>query len=276
MLRARVDPRTDGSQHQAAAIPTWRIWVFRVIAGLAGCVFLFTLPQALSPWRAVTLSNTSGVHDLNLHRWSAALAGGPDLGMAAVLLYLAWRPMRAPLLLQWLALAVLIFLAANVPFVGLYAAVIALPVVLVLVAYPDPRALLRTPWTDGVRLPVLALGVLVAAFLLPDSARALAAQLGGTDELARNYDAASNAEHLINISVAALLSGMRRPGAQVLTLMTAAVLTFMGAAAISVPANPGSWGVVGGVAAIAGGLALAAAAAYEWRRGQGNLAGKGE
>ena len=46
---------------------------------------------------AATLSNTSGVHDLNLHRWSAALAGGPDLGMAAVLLYLAWRPMKSPL-----------------------------------------------------------------------------------------------------------------------------------------------------------------------------------
>src|SRR5439155_17261428 len=161
-------------------------------------------------------------------------------------------------------LAVLIFLAANIPFLGPLVALIAVPVVLVLAAYPDPRALLRTPWTDGVRLPVLALGVLVAAFLLPDSARALAAQLGGTDELARNYDAASNAEHMINISLAALLSGMRRPGAQVLTLMAAAVLTFMGAAAISVPTNPGSWGIVGGTAAVAGGLALGAAAAYEW------------
>src|SRR6266566_7678609 len=118
---------------------TWRVVVFRVLAVLAACFFIVgTLPQAISPWGAVTLSNTHGVHDLNLHRWSAALAGGPDLGMAAVLLYLAWRPMRAPLLLQWLALAVLIFLAANVPFAGAYVALIAVPVVLVLAAYPDP------------------------------------------------------------------------------------------------------------------------------------------
>src|SRR5438445_10984037 len=165
MLRAGVDPRTDGSQHQAAAISTWRIWVFRVVAGLAGCVFLITLPQALSPWRAVTVSNTIGVHDLNLHRWSAALAGGPDLGMAAVLLYLAWRPMKSPLVLQWLALAVLIFLAANVPFVGLYVVVIAIPVVLVLSAYSDPRALLRSTVNDGVRLPVLARGELMSLLL---------------------------------------------------------------------------------------------------------------
>src|SRR5438309_1102741 len=152
MLRARVDPATGGSEHAVAAISTRRIWIFRVLAGLAGCIFLLTLPQAISPWGAATLSNTSGVHDLNLHRWSAALAGGPDLGMAAVLLYLAWRPMRAPLLLQWLALAVLIFLAANVPFLGPLVALIAVPVVLVLAAYPDPRSLLRPPWADGGRL----------------------------------------------------------------------------------------------------------------------------
>jgi hypothetical protein len=229
--------------------------LFRVLAGLAGAFFLGTLPQAISPWGAVTLSNTQGVHDLNL-------------GMAAMLLYLAWRPMRAPLVLQWLAVAAISFLALNVPFVGPAVAVFAIPVVLVLAAYPQPRALLVSPWADGVRLPMLALGLLVALFLIPDAARALASQLGGTDELARNYDSASNAEHLTNVSLAALLAGMRRPGALVLALMVAAVVTFMGAAGIAVPANPGSWGLAGGAVAIAGGLALASAAAFEWRRNE--------
>ena len=36
--------------------------------------------------------------------------------------------------------------------------------------------------------------------------------------------------------------------------------------AISVPTNPGSWGVLGGAAAIAAGAALAGAATYEWLR----------
>ena len=70
---------TDGSQRQVGAVSTWRIWVFRVLAALAGCIFLVTLPQAISPWGAVTLSNTNGVHDLNLHRWSRATSGGPLL-----------------------------------------------------------------------------------------------------------------------------------------------------------------------------------------------------
>src|SRR5918911_4398683 len=74
-----------------AAAPVWRIVLFRVLAALSGLFFLSTLPQALSPWREVTLSNTNGVQDLDLHRWSAALAGGPDMGLGAVLLYVAWR-----------------------------------------------------------------------------------------------------------------------------------------------------------------------------------------
>src|SRR5207247_11223919 len=95
-----------------------RFSALRILSVLAGLfVVVGTLPQAISPWGAVTLSNTSGVSDPNLHRWSAALAGGPDCGMAAILFYLAWRPLRAPAVVQWLALAVLVFLIAYVPFV---------------------------------------------------------------------------------------------------------------------------------------------------------------
>jgi hypothetical protein len=245
-----------------------RLIIFRVLAALAGIFFVSTLPQAISPWGSVTLSNMDGVIDPNLHRWSAALAGGPDMGGGGVLLYLAWRPLAAPLALQWITLAAIVFLVVNVPFAGPFVALIAIPVVLVLAAYPQPRALLTPPWADGVRLPVLALGILVALFLLPDAVRSLVAQIRGADELAANYDWASNAEHLINISLAAVLAGMRRPGSDVLAVMVAAVLAFMGAAAMAVPSNPGSWGTLGGPSAIAGGLVVLAAAAFLWRQGQ--------
>jgi hypothetical protein len=66
------------------------------------------------------------------------------------------------------------------------------------------------------------------------------AQIQGQGELAANYDWASNSEHLTNVALAALFGGMRRPGASVLALMAAGVVAFMGAAAITVPANPGS------------------------------------
>jgi hypothetical protein len=53
--------------------------------------------------------------------------------------------------------------------------------------------------------------------------------------------------------------------------MVAAVLAFLGAAAVSVPDNPGSWGTMGGATAIAGGLAFVAAAAYDWLRSEDKL-----
>jgi len=238
----------------------------RVLAVLAGLFFVVgTTQQAISPWGSVTLSNTNGVHDSNLHRWSAALAGGPDLGAAAVLFYIAWRPLSSPLVLQWLALAVPIFLAANIPFAGPAVALIAIPIVLVLVAYPRPRTLLDAPWNEGLSIPRLAVGGVIAVALLVEGAIAIAAQIHGGDELAVNYDWASNGEHLINVGLAALLAGMKKPGARALGFMAGAVVAFMGAAAITVPSNPGSWGMLGGVAGIAAGSILIAITAYDLR-----------
>ena len=47
--------------------------------------------------------------------------------------------------LQWLALIVVVFLAANVPFVGPAVALIAVPIVLVLLLYPRPGDLWTSP-----------------------------------------------------------------------------------------------------------------------------------
>ena len=266
MLKVQAETNQARSRDLAVAPPAWRVTTFRVLAALGGLVFLVPLQQAISPWGAVTLSNTDGVTDVNLHRWSAALAGGPDAALAVLFFYLAWRPMQAPLVLQWTALAAVVFLVANVPFAGPAVAVYAIPVVLVLAFYPEPRALLKAPWMDGLRLQVLVPGIVIAVLLLVDASRAMALQIAGTGELARNYDAASNAEHMITVGLAALLAGMRRPGAQALALMAAAVLAFLGAAAITVPTNPGSWGVLGGAAAIAASAVLAGASTYEWLR----------
>jgi hypothetical protein len=241
-----------------------RLTLMRIVAALYGVFFLATIPQAISPWGA--LSFGTGVRALPLHRWSSALAGGPDLGLAVVLFYIAWRPLRAPLALQMLALGTVVFLGANLPFVGPALAVIAIPAILVLVLYPKPRDLVNAPWSAGVSWPLLGLGMLVSIFLLPDAAIAIAAQIRNGDVLAANYDWASNGEHLINLSLHAVLAGMNKSGAGVLRLTASAVLVFLGAAAIAVPDDPGSWGTLGGGLAIVVGLAIAATAAYEWRR----------
>jgi len=236
--------------------------LMRVVAVLAGLFFLATIPQAISPWGALHFG--TGVRALPLHRWHAALAGGPDLGMAVVLFYLAWRPLKAPLAVQSLAIGVLVFLGANAPFVPRFAtwAWIAIPVVLVVALYPRRRDLLNRPWSAGVSWPLFGMGVLVAIFLLPDAVRSFAAQVQNPGDL----QWASAAEHLIHLSVIAVLAGMNRPGARLLGLVAGAVLAFLGAAAITVPGDPGSWGTFWGGLAIVGGLGIAATAAAHWGR----------
>jgi hypothetical protein len=177
--------------------------------------------------------------------------------------------MRAPIALQSLALGVFIFLGANGPFVPSFVtwAWIAIPVILVLALYPQPRELLIAPWSAGVNRPLLGLGLLVALFLLPDAAIAVAAQIRHADVLAASgYDWASNAEHLIHLSLIAVLAAMYRPGGRILGMVAGAVIAFLGAAAIAVPNDPGSWGTLGGGLAMVVGLAIAAVTAYEWSR----------
>ena len=239
-----------------------RLTTMRVIAALYGTFFLAAIPNAISPWGALSFGTV--VRALPLHRWSAALAGGPDLGLAALLFYLVWRPLRAPIALQALALELVVFLGANGPFVPRFAtwAWIAIPGILVLALYPKPRELLTAPWSAGVNRPLLGLGILVAILILPDTAQTFALQI-------RNFsvhDLAGNGEHLINVSLTALLGGMNRPGARVVGAVAGAVIAFLGAAAITVPNDPGSWGTLGGGLAIVVGLAIAATTAYEWRR----------
>ena len=250
----------------AAYFSRHRLTWMRVIAFLAGVFFVMTLPQAISPWGSLHFG--TGVRALPLHRWSAALAGIPDLGSAAVLFYLAWRPLRAPIALQSMAIGALIFLGANAPFVPRFLtwAWIAIPVILVVVLYPRPRDLLALPWSVGVSLPLFALGLLVALLMLSDAAQALAWQVRNYGVPAPTHDLGSSAEHLIHLGVLALLAAMNRSGARFLGLVAGTVLAFLGAAALAVPNDPGSWGTLGGGLAIVLGLTLAAMSAWVWWR----------
>jgi hypothetical protein len=130
--------------------------------------------------------------------------------MAVLLFYVAWRPQEAQLILQWLALAVIVFLATQIPFIGPVVILLMIPFLLVLAAYPERRSLLQAPWRDGVDRPLLALGLLVTIVLLPGAVAALLAQVRAEDDLAVHYNWASNAEHLVNLGLAALLASMRK------------------------------------------------------------------
>jgi hypothetical protein len=75
------------------------------------------------------------------------------------------------------------------------------------------------------------------------------------DELALNYGWVSTVEHLMNLWLIALFAAFRQPGSTLLAVLVAACLLYLGVAAIFVPDNPGSWGLLGGAIAISGGAA---------------------
>ncbi len=256
--------------------PRWRLTLFRVLATLLGLVYLpgallmaapwapSSMAKALPPLSPLIWAWTQAAHP-EIQRWTFALSASVDEVIAVILFCLAWRPLARPLLFQFLAFALVVDLAANMPFVpGIIVGYS--PLLVLLIAYPEPRRLLTPFWQESIDRPLFALAVLAGAFLLPDAWLALQAQVRGADDLALNYGWASIVEHLCNLWLIALLAAFRQPGSTLLAILVAACLLYLGVAAIAVPDNPGSWGLAGGAAAITGGAVYLAVTLREWRR----------
>jgi hypothetical protein len=186
-------------------------------------------------------------------RWTFALSACVDGAIAVTLFVVAWRPLARPLLVQFLALALVVDLAANVPFVpGI--AVGYSPLLVLLLAYPEPRRLVTPFWRGRINWALLVLAVGAGALFGPQVWSALQAQIQGAGELASNYGWVSIVEHLCNLWLITLLPSFRLPGSVLLAALAGGCLVYLGVAAISVPTNPGSWGLAGGVTAILGGV----------------------
>ena len=166
----------------------WRLILFRVLAGLLGLAYL---PGVLlfAPWAPLSMTRALPNLSVLIGAWAQArhpdfqrftwrLSAAVDATIAAVLFALAWRPLAQPLLLQFLALALVVDLCANVPFVpGIIVAYS--PILLLLVIYPEPRRLPAPLWQGPIDWSVLTLAVVVGAFFVPDVWRAWQAQVRG-------------------------------------------------------------------------------------------------
>jgi hypothetical protein len=254
----------------------WRLTLFRVLAVLLGLVYLPGALLLAAPWAPSSMATAlpplspliwawgQAAHP-DLQRWTFALSAVVDEAIAVILLCLAWRPLARPLLAQFLALALLVDVAANIPFdpqvVVAYASLL-----LLLVVYPEPRWLLTPIWRGPVDGRLVALAVAAGVVLFPSIWQALQAQVAGADELAANYGWASTVEHLVNLWLITLLAAFRQPGSALLALLVAVCLLYLGLAAIAVPGNPGSWGISGGALAIAGGATYLALTLPSLRR----------
>ena len=255
----------------------WRVTLFRVLAALIGLVYLPGALLMAAPWApsgmAASLPKLSpliwafahATHP-DIQRWTFALSASVDEAIAVILFFLAWRPLRRPLLLQFLAFAFVVALGANIPFTGLGIIVAYSPLLFVLVAYPELRRLLTPIWRGRMNWTLLGLALVVGAFFIPQVWRAFQAQIQGTDAVALSFGWASTVEHLGNLWLIALFAAFRQPGSTLLAVVVAVGLLYLGVAAISIPGNPGSWGIAGGAIAILGGVTYIAVIANARRR----------
>jgi hypothetical protein len=236
------------------------------------------LTEGLLPW--VTLG-CPGCPDgpvdyhIDLQRWHGA-EHGALLGVlfAGALIGLLWRARQRPLLLQFYALGHAILLIGYLPVrpaatadasIISFSIGVVITTTLLAALFPTPRQLFSLA---GGRFSPRLFGAAVASALAlaPVTLRNLQWQLSGFGgehaEEARWMGAVILAVCLV---LAALLTSSRRPGWQVLGAIISLAYVYLGVAAITVPDQPGSWGVLGGLAAIIGGLAYAALIAAEAR-----------
>jgi hypothetical protein len=259
-MSSRVERGVVVNAPEASAPRRWRVVLFRVLAALMGLFFTFAgVSNAAAPW--ALLVSTGEPHQ-EWHRWFIAVSGAVDLILAVGLLALAYRP-RLTLVIVDDAVAVVIAAAINVPFVPTFAVIIAAGA-LPLVAYPywrDVRGFRR--WWARYDRSTLVLAAVPAVVLVVTAVVAMGRQVAGSDAAAQANWWADYAEHATLLGLAGVLVASRGPGWRILATMTAAAWLYLGfVAAVVLPEYVGSWGRVGGVAAVAVGLGMAVAT---WR-----------
>ena len=244
----------------------WRAILFALLAGAAALLYLTAAGFLLAPWQPV---GDGVVQDLELHRWHVAVTGAVTALFfgAGLMPALLWRPRARPLLVQYSAVAALLGVLINAPFVGPFVVAIGLPIALLVAAYPAPGALREFSREGPFSRPLLALSLAAAVLLAPVWWHSIAWQLQGVGgEQATTNQWIADFEHTLLLVLAGLAASTKRPGWRVLGILTGITFLYLGVAALLLPTHPGSWGTVGGALALLGGAGYIAATLWEARR----------
>jgi hypothetical protein len=253
------------AQPQPQSPRRWRIVLFTIVTALfglqltvVGLVLIAPSPWAppdtfghLTPWHSAQSAANVGI------------LGG--IGLLAAL----WRPCGEAAILQLFLLSMLegvLVQLLRTPTLGLDVsawvnlAVGALPLIL----YPWPRELFRLDGDRSASRPLLLLTGLAALLLLSDLVRNLGWQFRWVgDEEARRFFWLQTALMELMLVLLGALVAIKRPGWAVLGVLLGAVYLYLGAVALTIPPERGSWGSVGGGIALLVGLCSIALTARE-------------
>ena len=117
-------------------------------------------------------------------------------------------------------------------------------------------------------MPLLIVSTLAAVLIAPDIWRNIALQISDkTSEHALSMHWMISFDVDILLLIAGFLVSTKRAGWMSLFIILGIAFLYLGAAALSVPTQTGSWGTIGGVLSILGGLGYITIAVYEMRDG---------
>jgi hypothetical protein len=250
-------------------VKRWRLIVFVIVAGLLAMLALYG-----GVFDLLLLPGQSGFPS-QVHLWHQAQSGTLiALLFGGNLLALLWRPQSKPLLAQFLLLSLATFGLGLATLSGFGFLPIALGGGIVLIgllaaAYPSFRGLMSFSREGPFSLPLLAISLVAALFFAPIVWRELQYQWAGAvahDEHALNYHWLTSVLLAVLLVVAGVLSSTRRPGWQVLGLITAVAYLYLGSMAVLLANYAGSWGIVGGAMGVLAGLGYITATLLEGRK----------
>ena len=238
-------------------VKRWHVILFVTIAGLLTLLVLFGGVRDL-----LLLPDQSGFPSI-IHRWHEAQSGAlMVIIFGGSLLALLWRSQSKPLLMQYLVLSIgiLILAFATVSGAGFNPIVLAIGVVLIgiLVAtYPRPRDLLDIKREGSLSYPLLAITFVAAILLAPVIARELNYQILGMtqqDVHAQNYHWLTSVGLALLLILGGALAATKRPGWRSLGFIVGIAYLYLGSMALLLPDYAGSWGTIGGVLGLLGGI----------------------
>ena len=256
----------SSSTKSQGEVKRWHVILFVTIAVLLTLLALFASVRDL-----LLLPGQSGFPTV-IHRWHEAQSGAfMTILFGGSLLALLWKPQTKPLLMQYLVLSIGIVCIcfATASGAGFTPIVLVVGVVLMSIlvaAYPRPRDLLDIRREPSLSYPLLAITVVAAIVLAPIIARELNYQILGMtqqDVHALNYHWLTSVALALLLMLGGSLAATRRPGWRALAFIVGITYLYLGSMALLLPDYAGSWGTIGGVLGLLGGLGYISVTLFE-------------